>query len=83
MVYFLPAELMLAVFKYYAYIRPFINLLDRERSIASLNEVGQSLSLLLFRSQTVSSSSKVWHTSCFTNVIRKVTIEAWGFIVNS
>ncbi|KAH7169570.1 hypothetical protein DER46DRAFT_554056 [Fusarium sp. MPI-SDFR-AT-0072] len=80
---FLPAELALAVFKYCAYIRPFINLLDRERGIASPNEAGQSSSPLLFRSQTVSSGSKVWRTSRFTNVIRKVTTEAWGFAVNS
>jgi hypothetical protein len=38
---FLPAELALAVFKYCAYIRPFINLLDRERGIASPSEVYQ------------------------------------------
>jgi hypothetical protein len=80
---FLPAELVLAVFKYCAYIRPFINLLDRECGITSLNEAGQSSLPLLFRSQTMSSDSKVWRTSRFTNVIRKVTIEAWGFIVNS
>jgi hypothetical protein len=80
---FLPAELALAVFKYCAYIHPFINLLDRERGIASPSEAGHSSSPLLFRTQTVSSGSKVWRTSCFINVIRKVTAEAWGLAVNS
>ncbi|WAO94382.1 Hypothetical protein NCS54_01196300 [Fusarium falciforme] len=75
---FLPAELALAVFKYCTYIRPFINLLDRERGIVSPSEAGQSSSPLLFRTQTVSSNSKVWSTSRFTSVIRKVTTEAWG-----
>ncbi|EXM15599.1 hypothetical protein V3481_018826 [Fusarium oxysporum f. sp. vasinfectum] len=80
---FLPAELALAVFKYCTYIHPFINLLDRERGIVSPSEAGQSSSPLLFRTQTVPSNSNVWRTSRFTSVIRKVTTEAWGFVVNS
>ncbi|EXK76788.1 hypothetical protein FOQG_18482 [Fusarium oxysporum f. sp. raphani 54005] len=80
---FLPAELALAVFKYCTYIRPFINLLDRERGVNSLAIASQSSSPLLFRTQSLLSNSKPWHTSRFTNVLRKVTFKVWGFTVNS
>ncbi|KAH7200703.1 hypothetical protein BKA60DRAFT_469783 [Fusarium oxysporum] len=80
---FLPAELALAVFKYCTYICPFINLLDRERGVNSLAIASQSSSPLLFRTQSLLSNSKPWHTSRFTNVLRKVTFKVWGFTVNS
>ncbi|SCO92584.1 uncharacterized protein FRV6_16712 [Fusarium oxysporum] len=80
---FLPAELALAVFKYCTYIRPFINLLDRERGVNNLAIASQSSSPLLFRTQSLLSNSKPWHTGRFTNVLRKVTFKVWGFAVNS
>ncbi|KAJ4152201.1 hypothetical protein NW765_017710 [Fusarium oxysporum] len=81
---FLLAELALALFKYCTYVRPFIDLLDRERGAGNgLAMIGQSSSPLLFRTQSLFSNSKPWHMSRFTNVLRKVTFKVWGFAVNS
>ncbi|CAM1507683.1 Fc.00g073240.m01.CDS01 [Cosmosporella sp. VM-42] len=77
---FLPAEISHLLYKYCAFIRGFVNMLDRERNFAGSN--GLRSSALLFRARAAS-GSKPWQTSQLTKLLKKVTTTMWGYPVHS
>lgn len=77
---FLPAEVAHLVYKYCVYIRGLINLLDRERGLASYGILRSSP--LLFRA-IPAPGSKPWQTSQVTRILKEATAKVWGYPVHS
>ncbi|KAH6604300.1 telomere-associated helicase [Trichoderma cornu-damae] len=71
---FLPAGPSQVLYKYLAYIRPFVNLLQRERHQSGSEFSSETLnsSRLMFQSQS-GPSSKAWSTSRFNNALKRET----------
>jgi hypothetical protein len=74
---FLPVRLGHSLYKYLVYIRPFLDMLQRQR------DPSRSVrpSTLLFRAG--GASDKPWPAARLTAVLKKATAEVWGRPVNS
>ncbi|EGU73397.1 hypothetical protein FOXB_16094, partial [Fusarium oxysporum f. sp. conglutinans Fo5176] len=77
---FLPAQLGHILYKYLVYIRPFINMLHRERWSGTSSEAAESP--LLFR-ERAALSSRSWQTGRLTSILKGTTSLVWGEPVNS
>jgi hypothetical protein len=75
---FLPARLSRVMYKYLVYIRPFLDMLQRERD-SYYKEVVPTR--LLFRSGR--DLDRPWDAARLTAILRKATAEVWGRPVNS
>ncbi|KAF9770492.1 hypothetical protein IL306_011972, partial [Fusarium sp. DS 682] len=76
---FLPAQLGHILYKYLIYIRPFINMLHRERWSGTSSEAAESP--LLFR-EGAALSSRSWQTGRLTSILKGATSLVWGEPVN-
>jgi hypothetical protein len=74
---FLPVQLGHSMYKYLVYIRPFLDMLQRERAPSRLVEP----SPLLFRGGNA--LEKPWPSARLTAILKKATGEAWGQPVTS
>jgi hypothetical protein len=74
---FLPVQLGHSMFKYLVYIRPFLDMLQRERTLSK--PVRQNT--LLFRAGNT--LDKPWPPARLTAVLKKATGEVWGQSTNS
>lgn len=81
---FLPAAPSRILYKYLTYIRPFADLLHRERYRARLlpSSEGSGTSKLLFRKQS-GLESKAWTSSAFNTALKRETVKCWSQAVNS
>ncbi|EXA29293.1 hypothetical protein FOVG_19202 [Fusarium oxysporum f. sp. pisi HDV247] len=77
---FLPAQLGHILYKYLVYIRPFINMLHRERWSGTSSEAAESP--LLYR-EGAALSSRSWQTGRLTSILKGATSLVWGEPVNS
>jgi hypothetical protein len=75
---FFPARLGRVMYKYLVYIRPFLDMLQRERDTYYKEVV---LTRLLFRSGR--DLDRSWDAARLTAILRKATTEVWGRPVNS
>jgi hypothetical protein len=75
---FLPARLGRVMYKYLVYIRPFLDMLQRERDTYYKEVVPTRL---LFRSGR--DLDRPWDAARLTAILRKATTEVWGRPVNS
>ncbi|KAM6506734.1 hypothetical protein FALCPG4_018851 [Fusarium falciforme] len=78
---FLPAQLGHILYKYLVYIRPFIDMLHRERGLGLSGEAAVE-SPLLFREDIVT-PSRHWQTGRLTAILKGATSTVWGIPVNS
>ncbi|KAH7248230.1 hypothetical protein B0J15DRAFT_562411 [Fusarium solani] len=78
---FLPAQLGHILYKYLVYIRPFIDMLHRERGSGLSGEAAVE-SPLLFREEVVI-PSRPWQTGRLTAILKGATSTVWGKPVNS
>ncbi|KAJ9419471.1 hypothetical protein QL093DRAFT_2591076 [Fusarium oxysporum] len=77
---FLPAELGQTLCQYLVFIRPFVDLLDRQCHLG-FSEQGRS-SPLLFRVRTIS-GPKPWPSGRLTTILKLATSKLWNKPVNS
>ncbi|EWZ78938.1 hypothetical protein FOWG_16879 [Fusarium oxysporum f. sp. lycopersici MN25] len=77
---FLPAQLGYILYKYLVYIRPFINMLLRERGSQGPRRTDESP--LLFR-EDATLISRSWQTGRLTAILKGATSLAWGQPINS
>jgi len=77
---FLPAELGQTLCQYLVFIRPFVDLLDRQCHLG-FSEQGRS-SPLLFRVRTIS-GPKPWPSGRLTTILKSATSKLWNKPVNS
>ncbi|KAK2470470.1 hypothetical protein H9L39_18087 [Fusarium oxysporum f. sp. albedinis] len=77
---FLPAQLGHILYKYLVYVRPFINMLHRERGSQGSGQATESP--LLFR-EDATLTSKSWQTGRLTAIIKTSTSLVWGQPINS
>lgn len=73
---FLPVQLGQSMYKYLVYIRPFLDMLQRERALSGLAQP----STLLFRAGNT--LGKPWPSTRFTALLKRATNEVWGQPVN-
>jgi hypothetical protein len=78
---FLPVRLGHSLYKYLVYIRPFVEMLQREQSSFPDSAVAPSQRRLLFRSGHA--LDKAWDPSRLTAILKKATAEVWGQAVNA
>ena len=74
---FLPVQLGQSMYKYLVYIRPFLDMLQRERALSPPAQP----STLLFRAGNA--FDKPWPTARLTAILKKATNEVWGQEVTS
>ncbi|KAK9443851.1 hypothetical protein VB005_02376 [Metarhizium brunneum] len=81
---FLPSGPSRVLYKYLAYIRPFVELLQRERKQSGLQSglEGIRASPLLFRSQ-IGFGSKAWSAGRFNDALKRETWKVWDKSINS
>ncbi|VTO87342.1 unnamed protein product [Fusarium graminearum] len=77
---FLPAQLGYILYKYLVYIRPFINMLLRERGSQGPRRTDESP--LLFR-EDATLICRSWQTGRLTAILKGATSLAWGQPINS
>ncbi|CAG1999049.1 unnamed protein product [Fusarium graminearum] len=77
---FLPAQLGHILYKYLVYIRPFINMLHRERGSPESGQATESH--LLFR-EDATPTSRSWQTGRLTATMKTSTSLVWGQPINS
>jgi hypothetical protein len=76
-----PMRLGHVLYKYLVYIRPFVEMLQRERLGHSDCAATTSQSRLLFRSGN--NLDKPWEPSRLRAILKKATKEVWGWAVNA
>ncbi|KAH6974818.1 hypothetical protein EDB80DRAFT_659046 [Ilyonectria destructans] len=77
---FLPAQVGFLLYKYLVYVRPFVDMLHRERRDGL--HTGGTGSPLLFRLDA-NLGSKPWQTGRLTAILKAATLKVWGKSVNS
>ncbi|KAK7428244.1 hypothetical protein QQZ08_005310 [Neonectria magnoliae] len=78
---FLPAKLGHILYKYLVYIRPFIDMLLRERGPGLSGEAAVKSPLLFYGDVVI--PSRPWQTGRLTAILKEATSTVWGTPVNS